>query len=328
MNTKAKPRILTATVQQLDAGEIPEVTIPRVQKITNPTPAQEALLPEWRTEWQKVTRSTTPADRFLAEAAVRACYKLAKLPPPRVVLWGCDPLQATQLGIATAKRYSEKTQSWATHFGGQLWVGWYYGLASVSFLIDGCGLDLGPDLEFRHRVYSALARSCSWAWFSSDVCALAEKPRCFNVDNERLHCPTGPSIAWADGLELYHWRDTQVPKEWIMDRKSIPITAALTERNLELRNAAAQLIGWDRVLAEVGARVIDTDPNPEIGTLLECDLPDAPKSRFLQVRCATGRTFVLAVPNDVRTALEANASTYGVEGRDNLEAFAKYFVRT
>ena len=35
------------------------------------------------------------------------------------------------------------------------------------------------------------------------------------------------------------------------------------------------------------------------------DLPDAPGTRFLKVKCATGRDFVLGVPSDVTTALQA-----------------------
>ena len=36
------------------------------------------------------------------------------------------------------------------------------------------------------------------------------------------------------------------------------------------------------------------------------------RARFLRVRCATGRDFVLSVPVAMTTALEANAWTYGM----------------
>ena len=38
----------------------------------------------------------------------------------------------------------------------------------------------------------------------------------------------------------------------------------------------------------------------------------APASRFLRVRCGTGRSFVLPVPREVHTARQANAWTYGL----------------
>jgi hypothetical protein len=53
-----------------------------------------------------------------------------------------------------------------------------------------------------------------------------------------------------------------------------------------------------------------------IGRLFECDLPDAPKSRFIEVLCGTGRSFVLAVPPETKTALEGNAWTYGLEAKE------------
>jgi hypothetical protein len=54
---------------------------------------------------------------------------------------------------------------------------------------------------------------------------------------------------------------------------------------------------------------VDVDA-PHIGTLLEADLPDAGKARFLRVRCGTAREFVLSVPVEMKTAKEANAWTY------------------
>jgi len=39
------------------------------------------------------------------------------------------------------------------------------------------------------------------------------------------------------------------------------------------------------------------------------------------VRCGTGRTFALPVPPDMKTAIQANAWTYGLDPKDifNLE---------
>jgi hypothetical protein len=104
-----------------------------------------------------------------------------------------------------------------------------------------------------------------------------------------------------------------VPKEWIEHRSSLDPATALTWPNVEQRRAAAEIVGWDRVITHLQPRSIDVDPDPEIGSPLEVDLPDSPRARFLRVRCGTGRTFVLPVPPDVRTAREANAWTYGID---------------
>jgi hypothetical protein len=113
-----------------------------------------------------------------------------------------------------------------------------------------------------------------------------------------------------------------VPAEWIANRATLDPAIALTDPSVEKRRAAAEIIGWPRVLAQLSPRTIDKDADPQIGELLEVDLPDAPKSRFLKVECGTKRTFVLPVPSEMQTALEANSWTYDIPAVDlkQLEA--------
>ncbi len=42
------------------------------------------------------------------------------------------------------------------------------------------------------------------------------------------------------------------------------------------------------------------------------EAPDIGKEKFLRVRCGTSRTFALPVPPEMKTALEANAWTWGL----------------
>lgn len=73
-----------------------------------------------------------------------------------------------------------------------------------------------------------------------------------------------------------------------------------------------EIVGWENVLDKLGAKVVDKDRSPQVGTLLRCDLPDSPGAQFLRVECGTGRTFVLPVPETMKTALQANAWSYQV----------------
>ena len=62
------------------------------------------------------------------------------------------------------------------------------------------------------------------------------------------------------------------------------------------------------------AKTIDKDDDPEIGELIEVDHEAVGgKARFLRGMCATGRGFALSVPLTMKTALQANAWTYGYE---------------
>jgi hypothetical protein len=157
-----------------------------------------------------------------------------------------------------------------------------------------------------------VACSSGWWWPLEELCILTERPLELHLDDqERLHCVDALAITYPDGWGVAVWHGQRIPREWVRP-PGPPLEAALTWENIEQRRAAADLIGWGRVLQELPHRVIDQDPDPMIGTLIEADLPDAPKERFLQVLCATGRTFVLPVGTNFGTAREANAATYGI----------------
>jgi hypothetical protein len=101
-----------------------------------------------------------------------------------------------------------------------------------------------------------------------------------------------------------------------MNKDTVSAAEILSWPNIEQRRAGCEIVGWDRILRELKAQVIDKDDDPEIGSLLRVNLPDSPGSLFLQVQCGTGRTFALPVPPDMKTALEANAWTWGLEASD------------
>jgi hypothetical protein len=131
-------------------------------------------------------------------------------------------------------------------------------------------------------------------------------------DQERLHSENGPAILYRDTFAVYSWHGVQVPAEWIRD-KSLDAKTALTWSNMEQRRAACEILGWINVLAQLKAKSLDKDEDPMIGELLEVKIPDLGKERFLKVLCGTGRTFAIPVPPTVKTALEANAWTFGVD---------------
>lgn len=162
-------------------------------------------------------------------------------------------------------------------------------------------------------------------------------------DEGMLHSPIGPARVFADGTTAYFWRGMVVPTAWLpppddewyrrygrhymQPRPDLflptPISA-LTMRNLELRRCACEILGWDTVIDSLQPRLVDEDSDPTVGTLIAVKLAApgtfeydrAPEEFFLRVQCGTGRWFSLAVPPDMRTALEANAWTYGLEPQD------------
>ena len=173
--------------------------------------------------------------------------------------------------------------------------------------------------ENRHAIFAsfdldeALACLCGDVWWHENVLALSDRPKEIHRDAEgRFHNDKGSSVLYRDGWGLYYWHGVAIPHEWVTG--SPPSAAeALTWENMEQRRAACEIIGWKRILEELDAKVIDEDDDPEIGTLLEADIPVPGRVRFLKVRCGTGREFVLPVPPHLETALQANAWTWDVE---------------
>lgn len=154
---------------------------------------------------------------------------------------------------------------------------------------------------------------------------LVRFPDKVEVDNEgNLHSPTGPCIRWRNGEVDYAWHGTWVPGAWIEHPESVDPATALTHQNIEERRACAEIIGWRRVLEKLWPKVIDKDKDPEIGELLEVDLPDVGEARFLKVKCGTGRNFVLSVPLEMQTAAEANAWGFNI----SVEELKQSEVRT
>jgi len=136
------------------------------------------------------------------------------------------------------------------------------------------------------------------------------------MSDNRLHREDGPAVEWPAGEQYYFWRGTQVPDAWISDRASLDAKTALTWSNIEQRRAACEIVGWHRVLSDLKAKTIDKHHNPQIGELVEVNLPDAGKERFLRVQCGTMREFALPVPPTVKTAIEAQAWTWGIDAKE------------
>lgn len=150
--------------------------------------------------------------------------------------------------------------------------------------------------------------------YSSWAC-IQDKPLYIKFDDQnRLHCENGPAIEYGDGTVVYAWHGVSVPDAWIADKENaLTAEIALTWENIEQRRAACEILGWAKVLEKLNARVVDADEDAQIGTLLRVEIPEIGEEQFLKVQCGTGRTFAIPVPPTVKTALEANAWTYGMD---------------
>ena len=186
-------------------------------------------------------------------------------------------------------------------------------LSFAAYFARECGIADAAKLEPLAR----LAASAGWCWFFRGAAIITDRPeRLCRDEQNRLHCEDGRAIKYRDGFGIYAWHGVRVPDHWIAAKDTLTAAEVLKEQNLEKRRAGCEILGWARILAELNAKTINTDDDPEIGTLVEVDLPaDGSrklKARFCRVRCGTGREFAICVPPTTKTALDAQAWMRGL----------------
>ena len=176
------------------------------------------------------------------------------------------------------------------------------------------GVKYSKELNEMLNHHCDLVRSVGWVYPFKDFCILTDRPERIIFDEEpRLHCEDGPAILYRDGYALFSWRGQRIPSKWITDPDTITPEIALTWENIEQRRAACEILGWGKILDQLNAITIDKDGDPQIGELVEVDIPEIGRERFLRVECGTKREFVLPVPPDMMTAIQANSWTYGID---------------
>lgn len=273
----------------------------------------EEQLVIWRDRMLDLGRSTEPPNKEAAEAAVDKVYEERGLKPPPHKLWAVSP----QAGLDKVNELHNTKGKWYQPCYGAHDLYW---LGHWAYCRDVLGLksEANPDPLIELATHSG-----GWFWAFENVVVLTERPSTLKLDdNGALHCEDGPAMAWSDDFGLYSWHGTSIPAEWVTTpADKLDPKIALNWENIEQRRCFAEIVGWERVLKQLKPIVVDEDPNPEFGTLLQVDLPDSPGEKFLKVRCGTGRTFVLPVPPEMKTAQEANAWTFQLTAEDlmNLE---------
>jgi hypothetical protein len=154
-----------------------------------------------------------------------------------------------------------------------------------------------PSLE-KFAVTETLVRSCGWTWWHENVLAISDRPSAVHRDEQnRLHCETGPAIAYRDGWSLYYWHGVSVPAEWIEQRATLDPARVLTAENVEQRAAGAAIIGWPKMVTKLKRKIIDGDPDTDMGALIELTMPGLREpGRFLQAKCPRNGIIVEGVP--------------------------------
>jgi hypothetical protein len=129
-------------------------------------------------------------------------------------------------------------------------------------------------------------------------------------DERRLHSEAGLAVAYADGYGLSAWHGQTIPNDWTTG-KPPSAAEALHWPNMDQRAAACEIVGWANILDQLSAKTIEDSGDPVWGRLVEVDLPDSGRERFLDALCGTNRRFALPVPPGTKTVDEAQSVLHG-----------------
>ena len=277
------------------------------------------MFPAWVEKWTKIGMSTDPCNFKVAAKAANKIYDIMDVKRPKEMLYARSPYEAVKKAHEVCPDVS-KNNLVHCFFGGSFYASW---ASFVTFFRDNLQFTNDKIEDFKH--FETLVLNCNMVLWHEDVCVIVDRPKTIKFDEEnRLHGEDGPAIEYRDGWTVCAWHGTQIPRDWILDKDNLAPETALTWENVEQRRCAAEIIGWHNVLSQLDVKVIDEDADPEVGKLVEVELPDIGRERFLQVRCGTGRTFALPVPPEMTSAMEAQAWTWDMD----LEDFKVPEIRT
>jgi hypothetical protein len=272
------------------------------KKIEKLTPELEAQMEVYHDRWIDIGLSTANIERERATDAVKLMYKCGGLEAPDELVFVNGPIEAFKL-LKDRKVVKNVDDFLSSIVFGSNEAGW---LSFYNYFQEVCDIRECDKLNGLFEV----AKTCGWVSVFDKLAVVQERPLHIKMDEQnRLHSENGPAILFRDTFSVYAWHGVRVPAEWIRD-KSLDAKTALTWENMEQRRAACEILGWNNVLKELKAKVIDEDEDPMIGTLLRVNVPDIGEEQFLRVLCGTGREFAIPVPPTVKTALQANAWTW------------------
>ena len=250
--------------------------------------------------------ATRAATNAATRAATYAATSAATYAATSAATYAAGPMAACKVLAGKAGvKYAQEW--WCAYQGGNMWAAYECYLTAAR---DILGLRLPAHEAYAHWEQAAIHGG--FRVMHEKFCIVSDFPEVLRVDDQnRPHCEDGPSHRWRDGWSLYHWHGVRVPAHWI---EGTPDPAEiLATREVEVRAAGIAILGMDKMLDRLDHRIIDSDPDPMHGDLIEVLLPDLPDPvRYLRAQCPRNGTICEGVPSTAKSVLEAQAWRVGI----------------
>lgn len=218
------------------------------------------------------------------------------------------------LSAATAAIFDDPEEShrkiqtaYQTRNGGNQWCSW---VAYLDFVREVIGWKHKSHTGWRDYYLAGVHSGPRYMAVPFNV--VADRPYVEHIplvnNTYQPHCTDGPAMAWADGFALWYIDGVALDSQAVM----APETQTLEQLNNE-QSGDAQAIridryGWDRYIAESGAKELDRRYNASTGTMEALyDVSTRNGGRRLVATCNTGRIVTMGVPSDTATCEAAQA---------------------
>jgi hypothetical protein len=117
------------------------------------------------------------------------------------------------------------------------------------------------------------------------------------MNNGKLHNEKGAAIEYADGTKIYSFNGVVIPEKWVLQRATINPSEILECKDTDKRAAGIALYGYDKLKNLLDYKIIDGNPNTDIGALIEIKIPGLSRpGRFLEAVCPRNGPVFLGVP--------------------------------
>jgi hypothetical protein len=205
-----------------------------------------------------------------------------------------------------------RIDEWNDYFGGHFFTPWQ---GFQSFMRYAIGYILPPDVEARAVTYQAAATNCGYWWPGTFVAVVSGRPLELHTqlagDRLVLHNTEGPAAVWPDGFKIFYINGIAMDEQMVMFPHTMTVKMMQTETNEDRRSLCMERFGFDRYIAEVGAKVLDQAHDDVENTdkvLLQTN--ETPPQVLMSVVCPTGRLFFLPVEGNIKTVQEAMTMLY------------------
>lgn len=264
------------------------------------TPEEEALVPQFYQKYMDQQTEQQPEEDI--RHIINVIWKDMEQEPPVIQI-----MDSPKACKDTCGPDFEKFDSY--------WGLWLVPYAATYDFARTIGIELD---EEKLDKFLSWARCCNYILFNEKTVYVSRKPLEIHYnDAGQLHNEEGMSCRFKDDWGIWTIRGVEVDEQIVMRPKTQTIEQIRKEENEEVKRIRIERFGWETYLAKIDAKLLDQRQNDIEGT--KEFLFNAKEDNMTALLCvcpSTGKEFVLEVPPETKTCLDAqNYLSGGLAGR-------------